>query len=545
LLNDPCTRIRHAAAITLSTLLEGPSQRAYLAIAEYKASDNKPAIPLKGFISLSETIGRCAVGIHQAVFTSLEKEREIVVTCATLRLLWTLLIGSPYLKLPHTLLTSALSTLDTVLQRSTAQSTFWQGLASARGSTEDASHLNSVLSGCLTCGAALCGSKPPVTYLEEFLLSSQRANRFLQTVIDVASRQECTAARLEALMVVRGMAQNYPAVKPVHELFSLAVRSIEFCIQSESNSDISVLEKIAQQSVLLAGDCLSHISDLAAWKAFMSLVTEWGLCHERPMIRAASSVSLTAMAHHEVIGQLNKGLLEFVLYESSRLMTVDVSSPVRAASCKLLACLFPYLVQERCSYIDICHVTCALQCANQDCVLAVRIQAAGALAMCADSLQSYIIREYQGDTVKICKDRYFASVLQFLRIANATALEVENDRVKPSALQALGIFFSLALYIDQESFQSEDVDYSRTVDAICSCLGSKTAKVQWASCGASENILKSISRLEDKDYKVNVRRIVEKLQQLVGNSDNARSRLLAKDALTNAGILESLDVGEC
>jgi hypothetical protein len=491
LLNDPCTRIRHAAATTLSTLLEGPSQRAYLAIAEYKGSDNKHVIPLKGFISLSETIGRCAVGIHQAVFTSLEKEREILVTCATLRLLWTLLIGSPYLKLPHTLLTSALSALDTVLQRSTAQSTFWQGLASVHGSNED--HMNSVLSGCLTCGAALCGAKPPVIYLKEFLLTSQRANRFLQTVIDVASRQECTTVRLEALMVVRGMAQNYPAVRPVPELFSLAVRNIEFCIQSESISDISLLEKIAQQSVLLAGDCLSHISDLAAWKAFMSLVTEWGLSHERPMIRAASIVSLTAMVHHEVIGQLNKGLLEFVLYESSRLMTMDVSSPVRAASCKLLACLFPYLVQERCSYIDIYHVTCALQSANQDCVLAVRIQAAGALAMCADSLQSYIIRDYHRETVKICKDRYFSAVLQFLRIANATALEVENDRVKPSTLQALGVSFSLAVYMNEESFQSEDVDFFRTVDAVCGCLGSKTSKVQWAACGASENILKSIS----------------------------------------------------
>lgn len=472
------------------------------------------------------------------MFASLEKERDIVVSCATLRLLWTLLIGSPYVKLPHNLLTSAISTIDTLLQRSIFPSTLWK-----YGCSEDASLLLSVLSGCLTCGAALCGTKPPVDYLEEFLLSSQRAKRFLQTIIDVASRQECTTAKLEALMVVRGLAQNYPAVKPASELFSLAVESIEFCILNESISDTSVMEKVAQQSILLAGDCLSHVPDLVAWRAFLSLIMRWAISHERPMIRAASVVSLATIVRHEITDHLCKSLLQFVLYESSRSMIMDASSPVRAASCKLMASLFPIIIRERYSFIDICHITCALQSASQDGVLAVRIQAAGALATCADSLEKSFRENNPLDIVEIYESNYYPSIMQLLRVAIVASVQMENERVKPFALHALGVLFSLAASLEDESINCQGcVDYSRTLDVIYTSLSSKTAKVQWAACGAAEIVLKSVLHLDDsKIPEINLRRMVDKLQELECDSENSRSRLLARDALANAGMFQPVD----
>lgn len=42
LLHDPQLRVRHAAAATITALLEGPAQRAYLAVAEARELDRQP-----------------------------------------------------------------------------------------------------------------------------------------------------------------------------------------------------------------------------------------------------------------------------------------------------------------------------------------------------------------------------------------------------------------------------------------------------------------------------------------------------------------------
>jgi hypothetical protein len=42
LLLDPQLRVRHAAAATIATLLEGPAQRAYLAVAEAREMQRQP-----------------------------------------------------------------------------------------------------------------------------------------------------------------------------------------------------------------------------------------------------------------------------------------------------------------------------------------------------------------------------------------------------------------------------------------------------------------------------------------------------------------------
>jgi hypothetical protein len=72
--------VRHAAAATLGTLLEGPAQRAYLAVAEARQT-HRPAV--RGFITLSSSLGQSLIWLHQALDVALEGERDGMVVCST------------------------------------------------------------------------------------------------------------------------------------------------------------------------------------------------------------------------------------------------------------------------------------------------------------------------------------------------------------------------------------------------------------------------------------------------------------------------------
>lgn len=65
LLHDPQLRVRHAAAATIATLLEGSAQRAYLAVAEARELDRQPV-----------RCGACTLGDHLVCVLEVEQGEE-------------------------------------------------------------------------------------------------------------------------------------------------------------------------------------------------------------------------------------------------------------------------------------------------------------------------------------------------------------------------------------------------------------------------------------------------------------------------------------
>jgi hypothetical protein len=56
------------AAATIAALLEGPAQRAFLAVAEARSQQQRA--PVRGFTTLSATLGAMALALHAALLQS-------------------------------------------------------------------------------------------------------------------------------------------------------------------------------------------------------------------------------------------------------------------------------------------------------------------------------------------------------------------------------------------------------------------------------------------------------------------------------------------
>lgn len=96
------------AAATLSALLEGPAQKGYLAVAEARASlgqGSRPT-PVRGFTTLSHSLGQLAVCTHAGLLHAVAHEQSGAVLLVVMRTLCCLVPAAPYERLPADLLSN-------------------------------------------------------------------------------------------------------------------------------------------------------------------------------------------------------------------------------------------------------------------------------------------------------------------------------------------------------------------------------------------------------------------------------------------------------
>ncbi|CAK0757758.1 hypothetical protein CVIRNUC_002567 [Coccomyxa viridis] len=108
---DPQPKVRVAAAAAAAALLEGPRQRAYLAIAEHREHAQ-----LRGFTTLSAVLGKMAVCTHDALLQALSCEADSAALTAVLRFAATLCGAAPYHRLPCSLLPRSLQNMQRVIE---------------------------------------------------------------------------------------------------------------------------------------------------------------------------------------------------------------------------------------------------------------------------------------------------------------------------------------------------------------------------------------------------------------------------------------------
>jgi hypothetical protein len=281
LLLDSSSRVRHSSAVTLGTLLEGPAQRAYLAVAELaNSSANSSATSpqqqqkqaLRGFVPLSATLGSIVVGTHEALLRALTSEQDSTVVIAILRALCTVLVGTRYSRLPSTLLPNCVDSIRQVLQK--AQQTQQHDLHLHTTSTSASNlHISAVptLSGSLACLAAALGIKPPLPSLSQYL-SNENGITLAQEIFScIIQYSTFPAVQLEALMALRGLTQQYHGAvchlwPEILDFASTSVQTVASHTGSDSTSSTALeggsspREKVIQQSVLLIGDYLHHSS---------------------------------------------------------------------------------------------------------------------------------------------------------------------------------------------------------------------------------------------------------------------------------------------
>ena len=125
------------AAAAICCILEGPAQRAFMAMAEARDSvqisssssfswqrtrglAQSTAPPLRGFTTLSSSLGQAVVATHQGLIQAALSEAVPAVTQVTLRALCVLMAGSPYERLPALLLPHSIEVSGAVLRRELA-----------------------------------------------------------------------------------------------------------------------------------------------------------------------------------------------------------------------------------------------------------------------------------------------------------------------------------------------------------------------------------------------------------------------------------------
>ena len=287
LLLDDSVRVRHSAAATLSILLEGPAQRAYLAVAELRAPHGGQ--PMRGFVPLSATLGGVVVGTHHALLRVLCYEQDPTVLVAVLRVLGTAPIGTPYARLPPDLLPSCIAGVKEILHRAQhAEQDPLGGLPP---------HNNTLLSGSLSCLAAAFGLKPPLPSVATFLASEDQGKSLSQEILSCA-QHSMHSVQLEAIMALRGLAQQYSeeVIDCWAVILRLATQSLAATVPLEANFPTTSIEKVAQQSVLLLGDYLRKYGDSDTWSQGVDSCISLALAHSSPVIRAAGFGAIAGTA---------------------------------------------------------------------------------------------------------------------------------------------------------------------------------------------------------------------------------------------------------
>ncbi|KAL3153661.1 hypothetical protein ABBQ32_013262 [Trebouxia sp. C0010 RCD-2024] len=101
IVRDPVPKVRALAAAVLSSMLEGPAQKAYLIIAEATSSARPP---VRGFTTLSSTLGHQVIALHDGLLHAISNEAHTVASVNILRALETLMLSAAYTRLPPDLL---------------------------------------------------------------------------------------------------------------------------------------------------------------------------------------------------------------------------------------------------------------------------------------------------------------------------------------------------------------------------------------------------------------------------------------------------------
>ncbi|KAL4539160.1 hypothetical protein Ndes2526B_g02580 [Nannochloris sp. 'desiccata'] len=652
---DSSARVRHAAAVTLGTLLEGPAQRAYLAVAELANASASPQTQkqarVRGFVPLSATLGSIVVGTHAALLRALTTEQDNAVLVAILRALGTALVGTPYSRLPSPLLPNCVDTIRKILQKAQQQA---QQHDSPNPPSASASTLQltavPLLSSSLACLAAALGAKPPLASLSEYLSNKNGLDLAQEIFACIMQYGNLPAVQLEALMALRGLTQQYHgAVGHMWgSMLHFASSSVQAASRSSLGNDGSTIihtknnaptsggigeggsssrEKVIQQSILLLGDYLCHSSnkkkdtmrhrtssnsnstdandELELKTEASKLEKKWNdaveMCispviarQDSPLLQAAGfgfvAIGLGGLSLNRQVSKncadpakssssfLSREMRADLLAKCSNVLLPDnvslgreagggggagtlvASSPVRAAAAKAMASLIAAipLSHEPLAFVDALP---SLLTACQDSVVAVRVQAAAALAAAAEALyhlsQNIDTEQQQQLDIQLLRSDALTAL-----VPAAVSAAMDGDKVKPSGVQALGTFLACRQLTTTEAQHAEQTAESRSIlleeekNAFIACISSENAKVQWSACTAAGTFLRALKSnknvgtngktssqegdgdsfkdaVSDAEVAGDVQELVEALQLVASEGRNTRSRALALAALAH------------
>lgn len=524
--NGTSPRLRHAAAASISTLIEGPAQRAYLGLGEHDTS-------ITSFISLSQSLGQIIVTNVDALTRCILSENDDMVCCSVIRALTTFLVGCSWNKISSRYLWSSIRVLHEKM--------------GPRDGTN-----NELLFTCMHSLATLFSLKiaPPAGDLSA-VQNAFRTSRgeFLSDTLASWVIQGRMKIKLEAILAIRGMVR-LQLLSPQHMsvLYEAVVDQTDTILGYTSNSKqhSTVAERLQQQFVLVIGDLSSHILDEQGKSPCDITVVDIccriiipGIDHTSPRVRSASFTSLASLppAFWD-----NTRISESVSSILVARCTKDSESTVRSSAMRAYGSWVQSMDIERLIHDE--DILTTLRTGLQDSVLAVRIP-------CAVILEAVSCRLWQAsmENLGMWKDR-ISGVLSFAGLLHTLLQCVcsDHDKVRVHGIHALGYLLGTKhrLTVDTSLMGSKE-DWSETKSTSRVILDDAMARgslaVQWASYEACRIILLT-ARLTDSTQDEHtwkhdsfIQSVVEDLQKqrdtiaIHEGDGTSRTRMLLDQAL--------------
>mmetsp|Transcript_3080 Transcript_3080/g.8745 ORF Transcript_3080/g.8745 Transcript_3080/m.8745 type:complete len:961 (+) Transcript_3080:248-3130(+) len=522
LLYDPQPKVRSAATTTVGLLLEGPAQRAYLAVAEVRSTTSK------SFLPLSLQLGQLLVSLHAGLFHSMQREANVGVLVCTLRSLAILLAAAPYERLPGTLVSQAFTQTRLCMDRLSAQN---------RAASES---YHAVALSCL--GATLSTKQPVPTMLDELrrdLPELGALPHVVQELSAAAASAACAPAiRSEALSALRGAVRNYPSAMQdlwptVSELMGsnlkiaaetpasnldtkalqAAYRLLEAFLQGISGSLAEIDGEYEASSAPQLSRDMTAEEVAGIWGCSIARYLQYGWRHSSPLVRSTALTVLSKLSR-QVFLLLDQSQRQALLEGTTLAISADRETAVRGAACRGLGTLatFPEAVAEE---VTKQRVTQLLTSALSDSSVSVRVPAAWAFANLCGTLAASM---EQGSQVEPA---------QLVQLAG-TAMTVvrDSDKVRANGTRALGNL--VTLFTGQEGHEEW---LPQAIQGLVSSLTTGNMKVQWNACVAATNLMKNTSAVALDTVQVRLPGLLLLLIMLVRDSPNHKIRTHSAGAL--------------
>lgn len=460
--------LRVIAAKVASKMLEGPSQRSYLAMAELPQSTKGLH---RGFTTLSVQLGRLLTGLHATFRAAIQRENDAVLLGAVLRALGILSGVSPYARLEPGLAESTFGALYRKFERLMDRSLEHSG---KEMSSEDFSVLQNVTN-CLS----LLISKGEV--------AAKGSPDSLKKCVSVMASITCSGSyppgvRLDASIGLHRFAKALPVLAaPYAGLLQSAItgflREDQEAVQDAGKPSFG--EKICQQEIRALAEVL-HVpaSEAGPMVGFCEEVMAEGIDSGLPLVRSAVLQSMTHLKS-DLAREVDSNKLSFLVSKVCHFAGEISGSSIgtRSSACRALGALLS--LEPVLSLFDSFEygLVTLISLGSADSGT-LQVSLAWSLANVCD-----VLRE-QTQSGKGLPAALAKCVAKHLPSISALTIRLAgcNDKIRCNAVRCIGYIFDLfsALGADME----EDFE-SKAVDCMLGSLWKGNTKVQWNCCYAA------------------------------------------------------------
>eukprot|EP00210_Caulerpa_lentillifera_P000129 g124.t1 len=485
LLYDPHPQVRIASATTISTLMEGKSQKGFISIAEVSEENTST---IRGFNTLSTSLGRMLLSLHEGLLHAIDNEPKLVVIPPLFRCLSSLISSTPYDRMPSDLRLRIIigirkrwasfhgtDNVDVAMETSALIA-----LRTVFGTISSDSEILSFLS---QNGPMISEKTKLSEQVQEFLLnrSSPDAGQSLLDELLSVAYSDKAIVKSEALAALTSASLRKPSLFKGRwpDMRRILHQNIKYMNYEHSSPE----EKANQQAIKFLGAQMTTVPETNEQKEHLeeaidlaSLYLVPSIFHSSAVVRSATLTEIGG-ASKQFLEMLPEAVFSDLIDGALRSAMEDPVAAVKSAACRMIGDLvnFGFFLTEQEQFGEVIRaLRSCLMCRT----ISVRISSSWSLANVADAIAT---------SIKIPDD-----LIPIESIAEAAiAASKDHEKVRANGIRALGHL------LKKSNTTTSTLDWlPLAVSCLRDSLSNGGAKVKWNACYAVGSLASNSSLRE-------------------------------------------------